>query len=328
MFLAGDIGGTKSRLAIFSDGADPREPLAEETFPSGRYPGIEALIQTFLERKGLPADRACFAVAGPVIRGRAKMTNLPWIADAEAIQDKCGLRSVRLLNDLAATARAVPLLKPGELHTLCPGEPAADGVIAVIAPGTGLGEAFLTRNGTCRQEHESEGGHADFAPGSPLEEELLQELRKEFGHVSYERVCSGPGIARIYRFLKEKGMEEPATLAARLAAVDDPTPIIVEAAFKEKAGLCIRTMELFCSILGAEAGNLALKTLATGGIFIGGGIAPRILPLLEKGPFPAAFRRKGRMADLLLRIPVHVIVEPRAALIGAADCCAGRFQVT
>ncbi len=324
MFLAGDIGGTKSRLAIFSDGADPREPLTEEIFPSGHYPGIEALIQTFLERKGLPADRACFAVAGPVIRGRAKMTNLPWIANAEAIQDECGFRSVRLLNDLAATARAVPLLKPGEFHTLCPGEPAADGIIAVIAPGTGLGEAFLTGNGRRWREHESEGGHADFAPGSPLEEELLQELRKEFGHVSYERVCSGPGIARIYRFLKEKGAEEPAPLAARLAAADDPTPIIVEAALKEKAGLCIRTMELFCSILGAEAGNLALKTLATGGVFIGGGIAPRILPFLEKGSFLAAFRRKGRMADLLLRIPVHVIVEPRAALIGAAVCCADR----
>ena len=323
MFLVGDIGGTKSRLAIFSDGADPREPLAEEVFPSGCYPGIETLIQTFLERKDLTADRACFAVAGPVIQGRAKITNLPWIADAEAIQDQCGIRSVRLLNDLAATARAVPFLKPEEIHTLCPGEPASDGVIAVIAPGTGLGEAFLTRNGTCRQEHESEGGHADFAPGSPLEEQLLRELRKEFGHVSYERVCSGPGIARIYRFLEGEGDTEPAPLTGRLAAADDPTPIIVETALKDKAGLCLQTMELFCSILGAEAGNLALKTLAMGGVFIGGGIAPRILPLLEKGPFLPAFHGKGRMADLLRRIPVHVIVEPRAALIGAADACAG-----
>lgn len=324
MFLAGDIGGTKSRLAIFSDGADPREPMAEEIFPSGRYSGIEALIQTFLERTDLTADRACFAVAGPVIQGRVKVTNLPWIADAKAIQDRCGLRSVRLLNDLAATARAVPFLRPGELQTLCPGEPAADGVIAVIAPGTGLGEAFLTRNGMCRREHESEGGHADFAPGSQLEEELLQELRKEFGHVSYERVCSGPGIARIHRFLKERGKPDPDPLAGRPAAADDPTPIIVETALKEKTGLCVRTMELFCSILGAEAGNLALKTLATGGVFIGGGIAPRILPLLKEGPFLPVFRGKGRMADLLRRIPVHVIVEPRAALIGAADVCAGR----
>jgi glucokinase len=193
----------------------------------------------------------------------------------------------------------------------------------VIAPGTGLGEAFLTREGTRRREHPSEGGHADFAPGSLLEADLLRELRKEFDHVSYERVCSGPGIWRIYRFLRERdSAEEPTWLAGRLAGADDPVPVLVEAALTEKTGIRVQTVSLFCSILGTEAGNLALKTLAAGGVYIGGGIAPRILPFLEEGAFLAAFRRKGRMSDLLFRMPVHVILEPRAPLIGAVDCIA------
>ena len=327
MLLVGDIGGTKSRLAIFADNADPRRPLAEEVLPSSRFSGIEALIRAFLKRTNLTADRACFAIAGPVINGRATVTNLPWIAEAETLRREFGFRSLRLLNDLAATVRALPLLEPQEIHTLCPGEPAAQGVIAVIAPGTGLGEAFLTREGTRRLEHASEGGHADFAPGSPLEMDLLRELRKEFDHVSCERVCSGPGLWRIYRFLRERGMaEEPAQLAGRLAEADDPVPVLVEAALAEKTAICVRTMSLFCSILGAEAGNLALKTLSTGGVYIGGGIAPRLLPFLEEGLFLDTFRRKGRMADLLFRMPVHVILEPRAALIGATDCAAAEWD--
>lgn len=324
MLLAGDIGGTKSRLAIFADGADPRRPLAEEVLPSGRFSGIGALIRAFLERTNRSADRACFAIAGPVIAGRATATNLPWIVEAEAIRREFDFRSVRLLNDLAATVRAVPLLEPGELRTLCPGEPAADGIIAVIAPGTGLGEAFLTREGEGEGawwlEHASEGGHADFAAGSTLETDLLRGLRKEFDHVSYERVCSGPGILRLYRFLRERSRaEEPAGFAAKLAAAADPVQVIVDGALAEKSAICVRAVRLFCSILGAEAGNLALKTLSTGGVYIGGGIAPRLLPFLEEESFLTAFRRKGRMTDLLSRMPVHVILEPRAALIGAAS---------
>lgn len=320
MLLAGDIGGTKSRLAIFADGADPRQPLVEEVLPSGSYAGIGELIRAFLKRTGRSADRACFAIAGPVAGGRATATNLHWIADAEAIQSEFGFRSVHLLNDLAATVRAVPLLESRELRTLCPGEPAADGVIAMIAPGTGLGEAFLTREGGRRREHASEGGHADFAAGDTLEEELLRELRKEFDHVSYERICSGPGIMRIYRFLRGRSRsEEPAGFAAKLTAAADPVQVIVEEALAETGGTCGRAVRLFCSILGAEAGNLALKTLSTGGVYIGGGIAPRLLPFLEEEAFLSAFRRKGRMAGILSRMPLHVILEPRAALIGAAS---------
>jgi glucokinase len=321
MLLAGDIGGTKSRLAIFTDGGGIRAPLKEEVLQSDRFSGIDALIREFLKRSGFSADRACLAVAGPVIDGRAAVTNLPWIADADAIRRTFGFDSVRLLNDLAATARAVPLLEPTELHTLSPGEPAAGSAIAVIAPGTGLGEAFLTWNSERYREHASEGGHADFAPGSPLEMDLLRELRKETDHVSYEAVCSGPGLGRLYRFLRERGVaKEPPWLAGRLTGTADPAPVIVEAALTEKDDLCIRAVRLFVSILGAEAGNLALKTLAAGGVYLGGGIAPRITSFLEEGPFLEAFRRKGRMANLLFRTPMHVILEPRAALIGAADC--------
>lgn len=320
MLLAGDIGGTKSRLAIFAVRGGIRAPLREEVLPSGHFSGIDALIGEFLKRSGHFVDRACLALAGPVIDGRAAVTNLPWIADAEAIRRTFGFLSVQLLNDVAATARAVPLLEPKELHTLNSGDPAAGGAIAVIALGTGLGEAFLTWDGVRYQEHATEGGHADFAPGNPLEMDLLRELWKGADHISYETVCSGPGLGRLYRFLRERGeSKEPPWLAGRLAGAADPAPVIVEAALMEKSDLCIRTLRLFVSILGAEAGNLALKTLAAGGVYLGGGIAPRIIPILEEGPFLAAFRRKGWMADLLSRIPVHVIVEPRAALIGAAD---------
>ncbi|MCE5264152.1 MAG: glucokinase [Deltaproteobacteria bacterium] len=320
MLLAGDIGGTKSRLAIFEDGADPRRPLAEEVLPSGGFPGIGALIRAFLKMTNRPVDRACLAVAGPVVGGRSATTNLPWIVEAGEIGREFGFRSVRLVNDLAATVRAVPLLEPGELRTLCPGAPDSGGVIAVIAPGTGLGEAFLTREGERWQEHATEGGHTDFGATSPLEEALLRELRKEFDHVSYERVCSGPAIPRLYRFFEKRSRAgESATFAARLALAADPGQVIVEEALARKSGLCVRTIRLFCSILGAEAGNLALKTLSTGGVYIGGGIAPRLLPYLEEPGFAAAFRRKGRMAELLSRMPLRVILEPRAALIGAAS---------
>jgi glucokinase len=320
MLLAGDIGGTKSRLAVFADGGDLRGPLAEELLPSGSFDGVEPLIREFLKGRALTPERVCLAVAGPVVAGRAMLTNLPWVADAEQIRRAFGFREVRLMNDLAATARAVPLLKPTELRTLAAGEPAAGGAIALIAPGTGLGEAFLTWDGMRYREHASEGGHADFAPGSPLEMELLRELCKEAGHVSYETLCSGPGLGKLYRFLRERRVEkEQAGLAARLAEAADPAPIIVEAALAGSSPLCIRTVRLFVSILGAEAGNLALKTLAAGGVYLGGGIAPRIVLFLKEGPCLDAFRRKGPMADLLFRMPVHVILEPRAALIGAAD---------
>jgi glucokinase len=324
MLLAGDIGGTKTNLAVFSPEDGPRAPLAEATFPSADYPSLEALVHEFLADNkigGLPVERASFGVAGPVGASRATITNLPWMMEETQLQEALNLSSVRLLNDLNAIAHAVPFLEPADLHTLNAGQPASEGAMAVIAPGTGLGEAFLTWDGTRYRPHASEGGHADFAPTNPFEVELLRYLQDRFGHVSYERVCSGQGLPNIYAYLKHSGYaDEPTWLTEQLAAADDPTPIIVNAALDSQrpCQLCVATLNAFVSILGAEAGNLALKVLASGGVYLSGGIPPRILPALEEERFMEAFRHKGRMSDLLARVPVHVILNPKVALLGAA----------
>ncbi|MGB9724487.1 MAG: glucokinase [Chloroflexia bacterium] len=318
--LAGDIGATKTDLAIFSVEAGPRLPLVLATFPSTAHAGLEALVGAFLAQSSLPVEHAVFGVAGPVLEGRVSTTNLPWEMEEGRLREVLGLRSVHLLNDLEAIASAVPHLEATDLYTLNPGRPTPGGTIAVIAPGTGLGEAFLTWDGARYRPHPSEGGHADFAPRNALEADLWRYLQARLGHVSYERLCSGLGLPNIYAFLKESGRaSEPAWLTTRLRAVEDPTPVLIEAALGvRRCEICALALELFVSILGAEAGNLALKVLASGGVYIGGGIPPRILPALQQGNFLEAFRSKGRMEELLARIPVHVILNPRAALLGAA----------
>jgi len=331
VLLAGDVGATKTHLAVFSLQAGLRAPLAEATFASGDYPSLEALVRAFLPTIDRLPERAVFGVAGPVVAGRAHITNLPWTIDEQELRQALGLPTVHLLNDLAAIAQAVPLLGADDLHTLARGEAAPGGAIAVVAPGTGLGEAFLTWDGVRYHAHPSEGGHTDFAPTTPLEIELLRYLLSRFERVSYERICSGLGLPNIYAFLKSSGRgEEPAWLAEQLAQADDHTPVIVQAALDDErhCPLCADTLALFTSILGAEAGNLALKVLATGGVVLGGGIPPRILPILENGPFLSAFRRKGRFSRLMAQMPVRVILNPRAALLGAASyglaVCPGR----
>jgi glucokinase len=338
MLLAGDIGGTKTNLAVFSPEAGPRAPLAEATFPSARYPSLEALVREFLSQVDLVGglSEAVFGVAGPVTAGRAAITNLPWVMGERQLREALNLSSVRLLNDLDAIAHAVPFLEPADLHTLNVGQPAPGGAMAVIAPGTGLGEAFLTWDGSRYRAHASEGGHADFAPTNPFEVELLRYLQGRFEHISYERVCSGRGLLNIYAYLKDSGCaDEPAWLTEQLAAADDPTPVIVNAALtrhrpplngesgvlslsKGRCELCVATLNAFISILGAEAGNLTLKVMASGGVYLGGGIPPRILPALRQKRFLEAFRHKGRMSGLLARVPVHVILNPKVALLGAA----------
>jgi glucokinase len=320
MLLAGDIGGTKTDLGVFSAEKGPRAPLAQARFHSADYPGLEPMAREFLAGVKLPVSHACFGVAGPVGGGRAQLTNLPWLLDEAALGASLNLQAVRLLNDLEAIANAVPHLLPDDLHTLSAGDPVAGGAVAVIAPGTGLGEAFLTREAAEYRAHPSEGGHADFAPSNPEEVELLRSLQARFGHVSCERVCSGSGIPNLYDYLKQLGAVAPSPeVAARLAAAEDRTPLILEAAVdpQRPCPLCVATLQMFVSILGAEAGNLALKVLATGGVYLGGGIPPRILPALQDRRFLEAFRRKGRMAGLLARVPVHVITS-RVALIGLA----------
>jgi glucokinase len=321
LLLAGDIGGTKTDLAIYSAEGGPRRPLAQAEFHSASYPSLKAIVKEFLAKVDQPVDRACFDVAGPVIAGHAKITNLPWEIDETTSRQELGLRSVRLLNDLEAIARAVPILTPDDVHTLNPGEPTPGGTIAVIAPGTGLGEAFLTWDGSGYRAHASEGGHADFAPSDPTQIELLQYLRERYEHVSYERVCSGIGIPNIYEYLRDSGFgRESPEFSELLGAGADRTRLILDAALRPTAPcpLCIAALDIFIAVLGAEAGNLALKVFATGGVYLAGGIPLRVLAALDKGGVLEAFQRKGRFADLLADVPIHVIVC-RAAIIGAAS---------
>ncbi|HOV47344.1 MAG TPA: glucokinase [Anaerolineae bacterium] len=320
MLLAGDIGGTKTNLAIIDPAGGVGKTVAEATFPSGRYPSLESIVQQFLNQTGIEVRRASFGVAGPVVGGRATITNLPWVMDEHNLLRAFDLDAVYLLNDLVSIAYAVPHLEGRDLHVLNEGRPEPGGAIAVLAPGTGLGEAFLTWEGTRFSAHPSEGGHADFAPVNKLQIKLLRYLHDRFDHVSYERICSGMGLPNIYRFFKDTGAyEEPDWLAERLASASDLTPVIVTAAFDEErpCPLCQATLEMFVAILGAEAGNLALKVLSTGGVYLAGGIPPRILPALEKESFMDAFLRKGRLSHLLAPMPVRVVLNSKAALLGA-----------
>ncbi len=317
--LAGDVGGTKTVLALFSDTPESDQALVERTYTSQDYGDLEAIIDSFLAEAGRLAVRASFAVAGPIAGGCVRVTNLPWEINAKRIAGCFDLEEVVLINDLEAIARSIPHLSPLDLLTLHPGERDPHGPLVVIAPGTGLGEAYLTWNGAGYTAHPSEGGHVDFAPNDGLQAELWAFLREEFGHVSVERVASGSGIPNLYRFLRDRrGAEETAELAERLNGVEDPTPLIVSAAVERRSTLCEETLRTFVSILGAEAGNLALKLLATGGIYLAGGLPPRILPFLQDKGFLETIRAKGRFVPLLERIPVHVILNPRAALLGAA----------
>ncbi len=324
LLLAGDIGGTKTSLALFSPQHGMHRPLAEATFASADYPNLESIVSLFLSQvHDQHIERACFGVAGPVVNGRAFVTNLSWVIDEAELREALGIPQVQLINDLFAVASAVPHLNPGDLHTLNVGQATPGGAIAIVAPGTGLGEAFLIWDGSRYRACASEGGHADFAPTNRMECELLNYLQETLGleHISYERVCSGLGIPNIYSYLKHINYAtEPEWLSWQLATAVDIVPVIVSAALdsERQSSLCLATLRLFVSILGAEAGNLALKVLATGGVYLGGGIPPRILPVLDEGLFIRSFCNKGRFKELLSQIPVHVIMNQKTALIGAA----------
>lgn len=319
MLLAGDIGGTKTSLALFSPEGG-LHPQAQTTFKSTDYPSLEAIAHEFLAEKGVSVTGATFGVAGPVVHGESKATNLPWVISEAVLQETLGLDEVKLLNDLEATAYGVPHLPATDVFALS-NAPPGSGHKAVIAPGTGLGEAILFSHETHYHAIPSEGGHVDFAPRNPFEIELLRYLMDKFGHVSYERVCSGKGIPNIYAYLKESHFaDETPHMREALSRAADPTPIIANAAMAGECELSIATLNAFISILGAEAGNLALKVMATGGVYLGGGIPPRILPKLkaERARFMGAFTDKGRFAEVLSQIPVYVILNVKVALFGAA----------
>ena len=321
MLLAGDIGGTNTRLAVFSKVQGPKHPLVQETFPSGNYSGLESIVKQFLSGRGLKVATACFGVAGPVKGGRATITNLPWIIEEKTLSLELGLKKARLLNDLEAIASAIPHLDADDIETINRGEAEPNGTIALIAPGTGLGEAFLTWDGGHYHAHPSEGGHANFAPANQLEADLLQYMGKQYKHVSCERVCSGIGMPNIYNFLKDTGRYDTSEwLANEIAMAKDPSPVIFKYALSPEKGsaICVAALDIFISVLGTEAGNLALKVLSEGGVYLAGGILPRIKERLKQGGFMRAFSNKGRLSILLSPMPVHIITHPDAALLGAA----------
>ncbi len=320
MILAGDVGGTNTRLAFVEATGDRLTLIVEEIFPSRDHANLEAVLRKFMSSHRLPVEQACFGVAGPVRRGRCDATNLPWVVDARQLARELGLEAVGLINDLEANAYGIAALEPKDFVVLNAGAPDAEGNAAIIAAGTGLGEAGLYWNGRQHRPFATEGGHATFAPRTPVEMDLLRHLLTEFEHVSYERVVSGPGLLNIYRFLRDTGRaEEPAWLAERMRQQEAPA-IIAQAALEGTSALCVQALDLFMSLCGAEAGNLALKAMATGGVFVGGGIAPKIIQQLKDSTFMAAFTAKGRMRPLLEAMPVRIILNEKTALLGAARC--------
>ncbi len=318
MILAGDIGGTKTVIGLFEESNHHLQAIREESFPSQSHGTLEEILDRFLASRPRPSlQAACFGVAGPVVEGKSKATNLPWELDEHKLAEALGVPRTKLLNDLEAAAYGMLHLDPSDLRELQPGLK-RKGNIAVIAAGTGLGEAILYWDGAHHHPIASEGGHTDFAPQTDFEIELLVFLRREFGHVSYERLLSGPGLFNIYRFLRDSGFAiEPEWLRSRIAQ-GDPSAMISQIGLAGEHPLCTRALDLFISVYGAEAGNLALKALAIGGVYVGGGIAPRILPKLQDGAFIHAFTDKARFAELLRTIEVKVALNPRTPLIGAA----------
>jgi glucokinase len=318
MILAGDIGGTNTRLAVFEASAGELEIVEQRSFPSRDHEGLDEIVREFCSTHKIVVKQACFGVAGPVRDGRCVATNLPWVVDASELARTLGLQPVYLLNDLEANGYGVAVLEPADFAVLNQGDTEAVGNGAIIAAGTGLGEAGYYWDGTQHRPFACEGGHADFAPRNELEMGLLRFLLTRFEHVSYERVLSGPGLLHIYEFLRDSGHgEEPDWFAAEMRQ-QDPSAVISKAALDGRSELCGLALDLFVSLYGAEAGNLALKVMATGGLFVGGGIAPKIISKLTDGKFMQAFSAKGRMRPYVEAIPVRVILNDKTALLGAA----------
>jgi glucokinase len=319
LVLAGDIGGTKTNLALFSIHGEKLRAETVRTFPSKRYSGLLPVLREFLSGDSQTIESACFGIAGPVVDGTVKTPNLPWVVDGGELSRALKLDPVRLLNDLEASAYGIFTLENDEFFVLNEGTMRRSGNKALIAAGTGLGQAILHDDGRSFRPLASEAGHADFAPRNDLEIELLRYLIGRFGHVSYERVLSGPGLFNIYCFLKETGkFEEPKWLADRFSAEDDDSAVISKAALANEAEICVKALEFFVSMYGAEAGNLALRAKSVRGLYVGGGIAPKILDQLKDGTFMRAFVDKGRYTELLSAIPVQVVLNEQAALRGAA----------
>ena len=321
--LAGDIGGTNTRLAILEVVKGHFNFLAQETFASREEPSLESALRKFLSRTTHSITRACLGVAGPVREGRCEATNLPWVIDSQEIARQLKLPGVGLINDLEASAYGIAALEARDFEVLNQGTRDAQGNRAVVSAGTGLGEAVLFWDGREYRPFASEGGHADFAPRNHLEMDLLDYLLKRHSRVSVERMISGQGLVNIYQFLKDTGRAEEPTWLVDQMRHKDPPVVITENALGGKSSLCVEALHLFVSLYGAEAGNMALKVMATGGVYLGGGIAPKIIEKLRDPVFMNAFTAKGRMRPLLQAIPVRVILNPKVALLGAARYAMG-----
>ena len=319
MILAGEIGGTRTRLAAYETEGNRLNCLVQKTYASHDYPSLEQILPQFIRSEGIPVHSACFGAAGPVRQGRSKISNLEWIIDAKELAAQLKLPTVGLLNDLEAYAYGIDALDSKDFITIGAGSEDAEGNRAVISAKTGLGMAGLYWDGFRHHPFACEGGHADFAPRDPIQIELLAHLQREYGRVSTERILSGPGISHIYNFLRDaKKMEEPAWLREQLSAASDRSPVISQLAAQGKASICEQAMSMFVSVLGAEAGNCALRYMTTGGIYIGGVIAAKIATKMQDGTFMRAFLDKGRMESILKDMPVQIIVNDDCGLIGAA----------
>ncbi len=318
--LAGDVGGTKTNLGLFIEGKERPIPKVIETFSSQSLPDLEHIIRQFLKNHPMTVTNACLGIAGPVVNGKSKTTNLPWSISEDRIKKQFKFHHVKLINDLTATAMAIPLLKKNDVFPINHAGSKKEQNIALIAPGTGLGKAMLIYQNGRYFPVPSEGGHADFAPNNEAEMKLWQYLYQHYGHVSIERVLSGSGLVNIFNWLKDSGrFKEPEWLKQQRKEID-PAKAITEAALASRDPGCVEALNMFVSVFGAVAGNLALTGLTTGGVYLGGGIPPKILSKLKEDIFMEAFTKKGRFKDFLEKIPVKVILNDKAALIGAAYC--------
>lgn len=327
MILAGDIGGTNSLLALFEYGEDGLNLIAERGFASADYCGLEEITKAFVENDLGKVVGACFGVPGPVQNGNAELPNLPWIVEASSLREMLGHEQVWLINDLEANAYGLNELTDSDFYVLNQGEANPDGNCAIISAGTGLGEAGIHNRDGRMIPFATEGGHADFAPRNELEIELLSYLIGKFGNVSFERVVSGQGLVNIYEFLRDTNKEqEPEWLAQQIAFENDTAAVISNSAFAGEAKICEQALDIFVSLYGSEAGNLALKMLATNGIYVGGGIAPKILSALKNDTFIESFTAKGRMSSLLEKIPIRIVLNDKAALLGAAHYARYKFD--
>ncbi len=320
MILAGDVGGTKVHLALYGFNQGKLTHIRDQKFPAREFDGLESIVQLFLgSGSGEEVTAACFGVPGPVRNGRLKLTNLPWLLDSRELGRNLNIEHLFLINDLEANGYGIPELSADQILVLSEGDTSVMGNRGLVSAGTGLGEAVLIWNGKSHVPIASEGGHCDFAPRNEDEIDLLRYLQVQLkGRVSFERVVSGIGLQNIYAFLRDvKHLEESPELRERMET-EDPNAVIGELGEDGENELCARTLDMFVSAYGAEAGNLALKVLAVGGIYLGGGIAPKILPKMQSGTFMKSFTDKGRLSDLLIKTPVRIILESRAALLGAA----------